>query len=120
VPRSSTTLAIIRVRAGRPPHPRRVNAMGRRHPATGVELTGMRREPSRMEEAAPPVACVGCGADAFALGSAVERGEVLDVELRCGACGAWQRHRLTLAAADRFLDHMALTQAVIARALSAA
>jgi hypothetical protein len=80
----------------------------------------MRREPSRPPEVAPPVACVGCGSDAFALGDAVDAGEALHVELRCGACGTWQRHRLTLAVADRFLDHMALTQAAIARALSAA
>jgi hypothetical protein len=85
----------------------------------------MRREPSaRFQPAppAPPVACVGCGSDAFALGAAadVEPGGALDVELRCGACGTWQRRRLTLALADRFLDHMALTQAQIARSLAAA
>jgi hypothetical protein len=80
----------------------------------------MRREPSCPPEAAPPVVCVGCGSDAFALGSAIERDALLDVQLRCGACGTWQHHRMTLAAADRFLDHMALTQAAIARALAAA
>jgi hypothetical protein len=92
----------------------------RRHRGRGVELRAMRREPSRMPEVAPPVACVGCGSDAFALGVAVETVGGLDVELRCGACGTWQRRRLTLADADRFLDHMALTQAAIARALTAA
>jgi hypothetical protein len=85
----------------------------------------MRRESSRRTEpapSAPPVTCVACGSDAFAVGPAAEVGELgdaLDVELRCGACGRWQRRRLPLAVADRFLDHMALTQAAIARALTA-
>jgi hypothetical protein len=82
----------------------------------------MRRESSRRSEpapSAPPVACVACGSDAFAVGAAAEVGDALDVELRCGACGRWQRRRLTLGVADRFLDHMALTQAAIARALTA-
>jgi hypothetical protein len=89
-----------------------------------VEDHAMRRETSRRSEPAAgpaPVACVACGSDAFAVGAAAEVGRTaMDVDLRCGACGRWQRHRLTLIVADRFLDHMALTQATIARALVAA
>ena len=84
----------------------------------------MRREPPLDSEpvphAAPPVTCVACGSDAFALGPAQPTADeaAIDVDLRCGACGRWQRRRLTAAAADRFLDHMGTTQATIARALS--
>jgi hypothetical protein len=86
-----------------------------------VELRPMRREPPRPSAPAPPappVACATCGADAFAIGAAHEAHDGVDVELRCGACGHWQRPHLTAAAADRFLEHMAATQATIARALS--
>jgi hypothetical protein len=91
-----------------------------------VEHRRMCREPSRVSgpgASAAPVACVACGSDAFALGAAVAPsgvGGVVEVELRCGACGRWQRRQLSLAVADRFLDHMALTQATIARALTPA
>jgi len=81
----------------------------------------MRREPPRPSvpaPTAPPVTCAACGSDAFAIGAAHEVDDAVDVELRCGACGRWQRRRLTAAAADRFLDHMGTTQATIARALS--
>jgi hypothetical protein len=89
--------------------------------AADVELRRMRREPPRPSvpaPPAPPVACATCGADAFAIGAAHEVHDGVDVELRCGACGHWQRRRLTAAATERFLDHMAATQATIARALS--
>jgi len=69
-----------------------------------------------------PVTCVACGADAFAVGATSTDARTLDLELdlRCGACGRWQHRRLGAATADRFADHLAATQRMIARELAAA
>jgi hypothetical protein len=70
---------------------------------------------------AAPVTCVGCGADAFAIGATREDALTLrlHLELRCGACGLWQQRALAPTTADRFLDHLAATQQQIARSLVA-
>jgi hypothetical protein len=70
---------------------------------------------------AAPVTCVACAADAFALATTVEdlaKGCVR-VHLRCGACGLWQQHELDAATADRFREHLDVTQRQIARVLAA-
>ncbi|MCW2984530.1 MAG: hypothetical protein JWR63_2100 [Conexibacter sp.] len=75
----------------------------------------------RFRAAASPVTCTACGADAFAIGGSTEDDATLrlDLDLRCGACGLWQRRTLDAAVAERFLDHLAATQQAIARELVA-
>jgi hypothetical protein len=77
--------------------------------------------PQRRFLTASPVTCTACGADAFAIGATGEDPVTLrlTLDLRCGACGLWQRRTLDATVADRFLDHLAATQQAIARELVA-